>query len=375
MGRRTACRFALGIVLLTGIATTGTLAAAQTAPKADAPAPAGQQSKQRSVQEIMQDFQATGGDLRQVLTPSSLLNPAKREEASAKALPVLRKMMGLLDEVKQTSDPQGKMIAEQAGPEIQTFLVVFGDKETESQLRKQAAGPDKDLALKAKGSLLTADWMKSSKDEAAQQKLADEAEALARENPKDEYLTGVLAQMSQLGAATPKLAERVQDAAGAMNTRTAQGIKEQAAADKKLRGMEDKPLVIAGVRNDGSQFSSANWKGKVILVDFWATWCGPCRAELPRVKKAYADFHDKGLEVLGVSCDNDANDLSQFLQQNKDMPWPQLFDAKTPGWHQLAKDYGIMGIPTMFLIDKKGVVRTVTARENFEEMIPKLLAE
>jgi thiol-disulfide isomerase/thioredoxin len=152
-------------------------------------------------------------------------------------------------------------------------------------------------------------------------------------------------------------------------------MKDQLAEAKKLRSLENKPLTIAGVRDNGNQLSTADWKGKVILVDFWATWCGPCRAELPRVKKAYADFHDKGLEVLGVSCDNDGNELAQFLKANPDMPWPQLFDAKTPGWHPLAKSYGINGIPTMFLIDKKGVVRSVTARENFEDEIPKLLAE
>ena len=57
------------------------------------------------------------------------------------------------------------------------------------------------------------------------------------------------------------------------------------------------------------------------------------------------------------------------------MPWTQLFDEKTPGWHPLATQFGIDGIPTMFLIDKKGVVRTVKARENFEELIPKMLDE
>ena len=68
--------------------------------------------------------------------------------------------------------------------------------------------------------------------------------------------------------------------------------------------------------------------------------------------------------------------LNGFLEKNKEkMPWPQLFDPATAGWHPLATQYGIHGIPTMFLIDKKGVVRSVSARENFEEMIPKLLEE
>jgi hypothetical protein len=66
------------------------------------------------------------------------------------------------------------------------------------------------------------------------------------------------------------------------------------------------------------------------------------------------------------------------MTENPDMPWPQLFDSAAAAkrdWHPLANTYGITGIPTMFLIDKKGIVRTVTARENFEELIPKMLKE
>jgi len=365
----------LSAALLLGGAIAAVQVFGQAAPPATggaAPAkPAG-----RSLQEIMQDFQQTGAQLMQTLSsPAVLLDKAKREEAAPKVIPALKKMNGYLDELKGLNDPQAKMISEQNGPQLNSMLVMFGDKDARKHLEDQAKGSDKDTAIKANGALMTADWVLAANDEAAQQKIADQAVKLAKDNPNDEYVTGVLASMSQLGASSSKLTSQLQDAAGDMKTQTASTIKEQASADKKLRSMENKPLVIAGVRNDGSQFSTADWKGKVILVDFWATWCGPCRAELPRVKKAYADFHAKGLEVLGVSCDNSGQDLDQFLQQNKDMPWPQLFDAKQPGWHPLAKDYGIMGIPTMFLIDKKGVLRTVTARENFEEMIPKLLAE
>ena len=95
------------------------------------------------------------------------------------------------------------------------------------------------------------------------------------------------------------------------------------------------------------------------------------------MKQAYATWHDKGMEVLGISCDPSAEDLRKFLNENTDMHWPQLFDPKTAGWHPLASKYGLTGIPRMFLflIDKKGGVRTVEARANFEEMIPRMLEE
>ena len=334
------------------------------------------EAPKRSFTEIIKDVQAEGENLRKfIASPKDLADKAKREDAAANVVPSLKKMIGYFKELKQSGSPQGVMIANETLPQFTTFLALFGDKETTDQLEAQAKSPNADEAVSAKGSLLFVSWVKSSDDAASQQKVLDQAAALAKDHPDNEKLTGTLMEMSQLGAASPDLSTKAQDIASGMNTASAKQMKDQVAHEKKLRDMENKPLTLEGVRPDGSTFSTADWKGKVIFVDFWATWCGPCRAELPRVKKAYADYHDKGLEVLGVSCDNDGDELKKFLDENKDMPWPQLFDAKKPGWHPLATSYGIEGIPTMFLIDKKGILRSVTARENFEELIPKLLAE
>lgn len=105
---------------------------------------------------------------------------------------------------------------------------------------------------------------------------------------------------------------------------------------------------------DGKPLSIAAAKGKVVLVDFWATWCGPCVNELPNVIAAYNKYHDKGFEIIGISLDQDKAALTDFIKKHE-MPWPQFFDGK--GWqNELAEEYGINSIPATFLLDKDGKI-------------------
>ena len=123
----------------------------------------------------------------------------------------------------------------------------------------------------------------------------------------------------------------------------------------------------------GKMVDTAKLKGKVILVDFWATWCSPCKAEIPHVIEAYTKLHDKGFEVVGISLDSDKATLIKFTKDNK-MPWPQYFDGG--GWkNKLAVKYGIHSIPAMWLIDKEGKIASTAARGNLEAEVEKLLAK
>jgi thiol-disulfide isomerase/thioredoxin len=104
----------------------------------------------------------------------------------------------------------------------------------------------------------------------------------------------------------------------------------------------------------GQPFSVASHKGKVLLIDFWATWCGPCRAELPNVLATYQKHHPEGFDIIGVSLDEDQSKVTDFTK-SMNMTWPQFFDGQ--GWkNKLAVKFGIESIPATFLLDGEGKI-------------------
>lgn len=139
-------------------------------------------------------------------------------------------------------------------------------------------------------------------------------------------------------------------------------------------------LSFTATTLDGKELSfPKDYAGKVVMLDFWATWCGPCIAELPNVKEAYAEHHDAGFEILGISFDQADKEemLKEFLEENE-MPWTQIYEGK--GWDtKLGSVYDVSGIPFVLLVDGDSGKILGTAKElrgkGCAAFVGKMLAE
>ena len=126
----------------------------------------------------------------------------------------------------------------------------------------------------------------------------------------------------------------------------------------------------------GQQRRLSEWcgKGRYVLVDFWASWCGPCRAEMPNVSKCYEKYHEKGLDIVAISFDMNKEAWLRAIR-TMNMPWVHLSDLA--GWNSLgAKTYNIRGIPANILLDKEGKIIAIDLRgDELGETLAEILGE
>jgi thiol-disulfide isomerase/thioredoxin len=211
-------------------------------------------------------------------------------------------------------------------------------------------------------------------------KLDDEFETASIENMRaalKQFPTNSLIFTMLVASAEHAMGERQKELATEISNAPGAPPGAKTLANHILQGTKPyeigKPVDIRFTALDGREVDLAKLKGKVVLVEFWSTTCGPCIAEMPRVKAVYEKFHKRGFEVVAISLDDKENTLRRFIKE-QELPWPQHFDGK--GWgNEFGVRYGIFGIPTMWLVDKQGNLRDTQARFGLEQRVASMLGE
>ena len=314
-----------------------------------------------------------------------VVRPSSRDQMQQLAAAIVDASDKVLAQIKSTDDTFEE--AAKAKLEGLAMLARLGAAEADVTLKQFAAsllnGTSETLAREAKRLLLVVDAqaMFKQRDLSGASELIIKMKELLNADPNDQASAGLAMQLASAfehmpgGEPTAKQAYEVFGPIFA--TSSNESIRQMAdsfAGTLRRLSLPGNPMEISGTLLDGGPFDQKTLAGKVVLIDFWATWCGPCVQEIPNVLEQYKKYHDQGFEVVGISLDQDRKALESFVD-DREIPWPILFEpSEGSGWqHPLATYYGISGIPTVILIGRDGNVISLNARgERLAELLAPL---
>lgn len=290
-------------------------------------------------------------------------------EFGPKLAPILGTVVTAFDR-GMAQRPELKLFFTGARDHYLAIMAVLGDQSALARLSAQAKSAHPFRNLLARMYLQQYTWLTHQHDPAAQQKVIDTLRAIAVKHPMNEDLVQLLMSISHLGAVDQHLADQARDIVlKVLKSPAAQQYQQQYAMQAAQKKHLNHHAVFDGVLlGSGKPFSTKSLIGHVVLIDTWATWCPPCRASIPHVETLYSKLHKKGLDVIGVSLDQNPKALETFLAKNKMMVWPQMYDVNNPGNMPTAKAYGITAIPTQFILDRKGILRYIVVGYNPQQV-------
>lgn len=248
-------------------------------------------------------------------------------------------------------------------------IVAFGESQKSIQEKQQAMYQEYQKAMQSKNQT-AADSIRGEFDKSEEAKNAANIEFVKAN--ANIVAAGFIAQRIS-GQMEVKEMEDLYNVLGENAKLSSYGVKinEKIETMKKVAIGQSAPDFTLNTP-EGTPLSLSSLKGKVVLIDFWASWCGPCRRENPNVVKMYNELHPKGVEVLGVSLDDNKE---KWLKAIKDdgLVWNHVSDLK--GWSSsAAKLYGVNGIPATVIVDKNGIIVAKNLRgEELKAAIEKLL--